>query len=203
MTRGRRRAFDRAEALDRATRVFWDNGYAGTSMSNLTEALGISKPSLYAAFGNKGQLFEAALAHYMSRYGVPLVERLETPEDAPLRTRLRSYLLDVSDLLAGGNTPKGCLFVKSSCESGGDRFPVDLTGSLREIGFASDRALTALLRREQKRGLLSRSTDPKALANYIACVIYGLSVLARRGKSRADLRSVVDFALDALPADPG
>jgi AcrR family transcriptional regulator len=64
MTAGRRRSFDEAQALETAMRVFWRRGYQGTSLSDLTAALGINKPSLYAAFGNKEQLFARALAHY-------------------------------------------------------------------------------------------------------------------------------------------
>ena len=118
MSAGRKRAFDKAEALDKAMRFFWDNGYSGTSVNDLSAALGINKPSLYAAFGNKERLFATALEHYMTQYGAPLMERLAQPEEAPLAERMRSYLLGIVNLVSDTESPKGCLFVKSNCESG-------------------------------------------------------------------------------------
>ncbi len=79
MSAGRKRTFDEEQALEAAMRVFWQKGYVGTSLSDLTAALGINKPSLYAAFGNKEQLFASALARYGSRYGLPHAEHLLEP----------------------------------------------------------------------------------------------------------------------------
>ena len=201
MTPGRKRAFDKAEALDRAMRLFWNNGYGGTSITDLTEALGINKPSLYAAFGNKEQLFEAALEHYASRYGAPLMERLTTPDDAPLEERLRSYLLGIVELVSDKNAPKGCLLVKTSCESGGHSFPDEVSSSVEKMGLATEHALTKFLKNELKRGQLPRSANPQGLAVYLLSIIYGLSVLARRGKSRSEFRTVIDLAIGALPVE--
>lgn len=199
MTAGRKRAFDEAEALDQAMRVFWRNGYAGTSMSDLTSALGINKPSLYAAFGNKEQLFAAALEHYMSQYGAPLLERLTRPADAPLRKRLRAYLLGVVELVSDKTSPQGCFFVKSSCESGGTAMPEEISTALQEMGLANEQALTDLLEAERQRGQLPPDTDPGRIAGYVLSVMYGLAVQARRGTPRAELEAIVDVSLTALP----
>ena len=202
MSAGRKRAFDKAEALDKAMRVFWENGYSGTSVNDLTKALGINKPSLYAAFGNKEHLFATALEHYMSRYGAPLMERLARPEEAPLAERLRSYLLGIVDLISGAESPKGCLFVKSNCESGGAAMPQGVSASLHDMGTAAEQALTDRLEAEQQGGQLPANTDPRDLAGYLLSVMYGLSVLARRGKSSEELEAVVEFTIDALPLPP-
>lgn len=201
MTPGRKRAFDKTEALDTAMRVFWQNGFAGTSISDLTEALSINKPSLYAAFGNKEQLFEAALEHYISDYVKSVMERLTDPPDAPLRSRLRSYLLGLSELACGNSTPAGCFFVNSCCETGGDVFPANAAASVQQIGLAAEQTLVKLIKAEQTLGRLATSIEPKALANYLISVSYGLSVLARRGKHRGELESVIDLAIDAVTAN--
>lgn len=200
MTAGRKRTFDTAQALDRAMRVFWHNGYSGTSMTDLTAALGINKPSLYAAFGNKEQLFDAAVRHYMAQYGAPLFERLTASTDIPLIERLRSYLYGITDLVSASGSPKGCLFVKSSCESGGAAIPDDVASSLREIGHDSEQALIDFFGAEQARGQLSADADPCAIAAYLLSVMYGLAVMARRGKSRRELEAIADTSIQTLPA---
>ena len=180
-------------------RVFWSNGYSGTSMNDLTSALGVNKPSLYAAFGNKEQLFVAALEYYMSHYGTPLLDRLTQPEETPLPERLRAYMFGIVDLISDSKTPKGCLFVKSSCESGGAAVPEEVSGSLQKMGRSAEQVLTDFLKAEQRRGRLLPSTCPKELAGYLLSLLYGLSVLARRGKPRSELKAVVEVAVQTLP----
>ncbi len=201
MSVGRKRAFDKTEALETAMRVFWDKGFNGTSLTDLTAALGINKPSLYAAFGNKEQLFTAALELYMTQYGAPLLQRLTEPADAPLSERLRAYLFGIIDLVSDGRSPKGCLFVRSSCESGGAAVPDEISSMLQDMGLASERNLTKLIKAEQRRGQLPPDAQPKAIAGYLLSVMYGLSVLARRGKPRKELKAIVDTAVRALPTD--
>ena len=199
MNVGRKRAFDKAEALETAMRVFWDKGFNGTSLTDLTAALGINKPSLYAAFGNKEQLFATALEYYMTEYGAPLLQRLTEPTDAPFSERLRAYLFGIIDMVSDSASPKGCLFVRSSCESGGAAVPDEISAMLKDIGLASERNLTKLLKAEQRRGQLPPGAEPKAIAGYLLSVIYGLSVLARRGKPRKELRTIADTAVRVLP----
>lgn len=199
MKAGRKRTFDKTEALDKAMRVFWLNGYSGTSVNDITEALGINKPSLYAAFGNKEQLFATALDHYMSQYGAPLLERLTQPADAPLTVRMRAYLLGIVNLVSNKESPKGCLFVRSSCESGSAAMPKDVSISLHDMGLIAEQALTEFLEAEQKQGQLLPSANPRDIAGYLLSVMYGLSVLARRGKIRKELDKIVEFTIDTLP----
>ena len=196
---GRKRAFDKAEALDKAMRVFWNNGYSGTSLKDLTEALGINKPSLYAAFGNKEQLFAKALEHYLSGYGAPLLDLLTHPEDAPFGERLRAYLRGIVGLVTESESPQGCLYVKSCCESGGAAMPEDMSASLQGMGLATEQALIERLVSEQERGQLSPQADPKEIAGYLLSLMYGLTVLARRGNPRKELEAIVDFSIAAFP----
>ncbi|MCU7845139.1 MAG: TetR/AcrR family transcriptional regulator [Candidatus Thiodiazotropha sp. (ex Monitilora ramsayi)] len=180
-------------------RVFWENGYSGTSVNDLTEALGINKPSLYAAFGNKEQLFATALEHYMSHYGTPLIEQLTQPSEAPFTERIRDYMLGIIDLVNNKASPKGCLFVKSSCEAGGTAIPDDVSLTLQAMRSVNEQALRKVIEAEQKRGLLLQTAKPRDLAEYLLSVLYGISVLARQGKSRRELVRVVEIAINALP----
>jgi AcrR family transcriptional regulator len=199
MSAGRKRSFDKEEALDKAMRVFWENGYAGTSITHLTSALGINKPSLYAAFGNKEQLFATSMEHYMDRYAAPAAHHLTEPPDAPLKERLKAYLFGIIDVISDCDSPKGCMYVKSSCESGGAAIPGEITTDLQNMGMASEKVLTNLLEAERRKGRLPADTPVQDIASYLLSVTYGLSVLARRGKTKEELMAVAEMAVSALP----
>jgi AcrR family transcriptional regulator len=199
MRAGRKRAFDKSDALDRAMRVFWENGYNGTSVNDLTEALGINKPSLYAAFGNKEQLFETALNHYASHYGAPLFKRLTEPAETPFDKRVRCYMTGIIDLINSKESPKGCMFVKSCCEAGSSAIPAELAPFLTELSQSNEKRLIRAISVEQKRGQLLQSVKPREIADYLFSVLYGLTVLAKQGKSRNELIRIVDMAINALP----
>ncbi len=199
MNAGRKRGFDKQEALDKAMRVFWESGYAGTSVSDLTAALGINKPSLYAAFGNKEQLFRSALDRYRADYGAPLWQRLLEPVDVPLAERIRAYLYGIADLVSAKDSPPGCLFVKSSCESGSHAMPEDITNALLVQAKATEKHLVGFLKDERSRGNLAAGADTLQLARYLLSIMYGLGVLAKNGATRRSLRSVADLAVAAVP----
>ncbi|MES9990853.1 MAG: TetR/AcrR family transcriptional regulator [Candidatus Thiodiazotropha sp.] len=200
MGAGRKRTFDKSDALDKAMRVFWRNGYSATSVTDLTEALGINKPSLYAAFGNKEQLFGAALEHYTSHYGAPILQRLTEPAEAPVSERIKAYMLGITDLVSNKATPKGCFIVKSNCEAGGGDIPDDISLLLQTMRSAHQQTLRKVIATEQERGLLAQTEKPGDIAEYLLSVLYGISVLARQGKSRKELHKVVDIAISALPS---
>ena len=203
MKAGRKRSFDKEEALDTAMRVFWENGYNGTSLSDLTSALGINKPSLYAAFGNKEQLFATAMDHYIECYAAPNLHQLTDAPDAPLSQRLRAYLFGVIDVISDCESPKGCMFVKSSCESGGTAIPDQIQASIQGMGMANEAALAKLLEAAKQNGQLAEDAQVQNITSYLLSVIYGLSILARRGKPRKELETVADMAVHSLPCKNG
>ncbi len=199
MNAGRKREFDRQQALDQATRVFWASGYSGTSVNDLSAALGINKPSLYAAFGNKEQLFRSALNHYLTDYGAPIWQRLIEPPDAPLAVRLRAYLRGILDLVSSSDAPPGCLFVNSACESGSHAMPGEIAAALREHARVAEARLVGFLRDEQSSGELAAEADVQRLARYLLSVMYGLAVLVQAGNTGRSLQAVADLAVDAVP----
>ncbi len=195
---GRKRSFDKTEALEKAMRVFWDNGFAGTSVADLTEALAINKPSLYAAFGNKEQLFNAALTHYVQQYGSYPFKQLTSSEDLSLAKRLENYLLAVVDNNTQEALPAGCLVVKSYCESGSNHLPDATASMLEDISNHVEKLLEEVLHNEQRKGHLPSSLDAKAVATYLLSLTYGISVMARRGKPATALQTIVSTALNGL-----
>lgn len=199
MNAGRKRSFCKDEALDKAMRVFWENGYAGTSIAQLTTALGINKPSLYAAFGNKEQLFATAMEHYMHKYAAQTLDRLLNPPDAPLSERLMAYYSGIIDVICDCESPKGCMFVKSSCESGGAGVPAEIESSLMDMAQANEMALSGMFEAEILSGRLPDDTPVQNLAGYLLSMTYGLTVMARRGKTKEELMAVAEMAVNTLP----
>jgi AcrR family transcriptional regulator len=199
MSAGRKRSFDKSDALDKAMRLFWENGYSATSVTDLTEALGINKPSLYAAFGNKETLFKTALEHYVTSYASPKLEQLSQPNGQPLAQRISNHINSIIDSVCDPTTPIGCLIVKSSCESGGTGLPEEVGKSLQTIGLATQHTLSRLFEQAQQNGDFSRNASPQASADYLMSVLYGITVLARQGRSRDDLYGIVEQAVNALP----
>jgi AcrR family transcriptional regulator len=189
---GRPRAFDVEKALHRAMQVFWRKGYLGTSLSDLTDAMGINRPSLYAAFGNKESLFRKALDHYVKGPSSYLSEALQEPTARAVVERL---LHGVVDLLTDPRTPTTCLWVHGALSCGDD--------PLREEFAAQRAAGQAKLRTRFKRavadGDLPPDSDADALARYVQTVNFGLTVQASTGASRKELLRTVEIALKAWP----
>ena len=199
MNAGRKRSFCKEQALDKAMHVFWENGYAGTSVAQLTSALGINKPSLYAAFGNKEQLFATAMEHYMDEYADQIQGRLTNPPDAPLKERLNSYLSGIIEMICDRESPKGCMFVKSSCESDSVAMSDEIRSSLKDMGLASEIALSELLEAEKLQGQLPADTQVQVITGYLLSVTYGMTVLAGRGQTKEELKAVAEMAVNLIP----
>ncbi|MBA2125490.1 TetR family transcriptional regulator [Hyphomicrobium methylovorum] len=196
MQKGRPREFDTDEALDKALHVFWERGYEGTSLSELTEAMGISRPSLYAAFGNKEDLFRLALDRYARQGpGAALQEALLQPTAKLVVDRL---LRSVAIALTDPNNPRGCLAVQGalSCGEASQSIKQELCRRRAE----GEKALAERFERAKADGDLPSSLEPAGLARFVMTVTQGMSVQAAGGASRDDLVAVADFALQAWPA---
>ncbi len=195
MAIGRPRAFDIDKALERALQLFWRKGYEGTSLSDLTKAMGISRPSLYAAFGNKEELFRKALDRYAEGPAAYMRTALDEPTARAVVERL---LRGVVDLLTDPGTPQGCLAVQGAlaCGDAADAIRQELIAR-RTAGEA---ALCQRLERAIADGDLPADADPTDLARYVTTVAQGMAVQAAGGASREELRRVVEMALRAWPA---
>jgi AcrR family transcriptional regulator len=192
--RGRPREFDPDKALACALRVFWEHGYEGASMADLTEAMGITKPSLYACFGNKEALFKKALDLYEREKLSYIKAALAAPSAKAVASLLLNGALDTH---CGSKDPQGCLDVISmvACTTEAP--------SLREHVIArrasAEAAIAERLERAQAEGDLPESVDARTLAQCLTTVLQGLAVKSQGGASRKDLQNVVDTFLTMWP----
>jgi AcrR family transcriptional regulator len=192
--RGRPRAFDPDVALEAALRVFWKKGYEGTTLSDLTAAMGINRPSIYATFGNKQALFRKALDRYSERMTNYTAEALKEPTARAVAERL---FVGTADLLSCPENPKGCLIVQGALACGEEADPIrkELI-SRRAMGEA---ALRERFERAKVEGDFPAEADAANLARYVMAVMHGMSVQSAGGASRADLQAVIDLSLRAWP----
>ena len=196
--RGRPREFDADAALDAALAVFWANGYEGTSLTDLTEAMGINRPSLYCAFGNKEQLFRRAMDRYAERAGVAVDAAMAEPT---ARRAVERLLRGLADGLTSGCNPAGCFLIVSalSCGPASQALRDEVAARRRT---ASTPLLAARFDRAVAAGELPPATPVADLAAYFSTVLQGLSVQAASGVGREELHRVVDVALRAWPDPP-
>jgi len=191
---GRPRAFDADAALEHALRVFWEQGYEGASLATLTRAMGISTTSMYAAFGNKEELFAKVLTRYTERQSAYLRRALDEP--TALEVAAAVLTGTISTTTADGD-PHGCLGVQGALATGeGSRGARDLLIAWRDDGYTLlherfDRAVT--------EGDLPAGADPGLLARLVTTVGYGLAVQAASGVAREDLQAIADAVLRQWP----
>ncbi|HWA15339.1 MAG TPA: TetR/AcrR family transcriptional regulator [Gemmatimonadales bacterium] len=192
---GRPRSFDREAALEQAMLVFWEFGYEGASLSLLTEAMGITPPSLYAAFGDKKTLFLEAVDRYLadSFTAVPIIREAPTAQEAVSR------LLHAA---ATGDTqrgkPRGCMLIASAmnCSAEG----AEVKAALASIRSRIEAELRARIQADIDRGFLPEYTSASALASLYMAVTQGMSVQASDGASRTRLLAMADAAMQLWPS---
>ncbi|MFJ2090109.1 TetR/AcrR family transcriptional regulator [Streptomyces sp. NPDC087901] len=191
---GRPRGFDVEEALERAMLVFWEHGYEGASLSGLTEAMGISTTSMYAAFGNKEELFRKALERYTEGPGAYLTRALEEPTALGAATAILAGTVRTTTRPA---QPHGCLGVQGAlAASDSGRGVRDLLAAWRNNGCSS---VKARFQRAIDEGELPPETDPGLLARYVTTLAFGIAVQAASGVDRDELQGMADAALRNWP----
>ncbi len=195
MAAGRPREFDYDKALEQAMHVFWRKGYEGTSMPDLTEAMGMNRPSIYSAFGNKEELFRKALERYAEHAEAYLKDVLKAPK---LRDAITQFLEGAATSFSCSETPSGCMAVQ---------------GALACSDEAEAARLEALSRREDVVKLLvtrfeqaiddkelPKGTEVKELARFYTTILHGMAVQSSGGISPKELKGIVKRALSILPA---
>lgn len=197
MSRGRPREFDTDLALDHALAVFERDGFESASVQTLADAMGICKPSLYAAYGNKEALFIEALSRYAARCNARRAALLDAEPDG--RRAVEALLIDAVLSFTACNSAGGCLIVAQTGGASPDTQSIAMRDALAEAMKDARVLLSARLERARCDGDLPCATDITTLAAYFATVIAGLSVLARNGGTRDALTAVVTTAMGAWP----
>lgn len=199
MPAGRPRAFDLEKALDRALEVFWRKGFEGTSLQDLTEAMGINRPSLYAAFGNKEALFCKAVDRYVEGPGSYVRAALREPTARAVVERLLHGAVVTQ---TSACRPRGCMVVHGAlpCGSDGNSDGDPIRQKLVGVRNAFQAALRQRLERAVVAGDLPPDADPADLARYVATLTQGMAVQATGGASREELERVVVVALRSWPS---
>jgi len=196
--RGRPRTFDIDFALDRAVEVFWKHGFQDASMHELTEAMGLSKPSLYAAFGDKEALYLKTLDRYMQllleRHGAALHDE---PDG---RRAVEGFLRSLALMLADPTLPGGCFIINGTADCGGSTIPASVELALRAALQGSEMMILERLRRAQRDGDLPPDARPDALAAMFGSLLAGLAVMAKSGTRHDKLDGVIDAAMAVWPS---
>lgn len=195
--RGRPRNFDPATALDRALEVFWRHGYQAASLAELTSAMGLSKPSLYAAFGDKEKLYLQALERYVSLQIEQHAAIFDTEPDT--RTALEKYLRTMATMLMDPTPPCGCLIVNGMADCGMASTPPAIELALRKAVQDGEARLHRQFIRAQRDGQLASDINTGDLAAFFTSMLAGLGILAKSGAKRGKLDAVIGAAMSAWP----
>ncbi|MCT7665964.1 TetR/AcrR family transcriptional regulator [Shinella kummerowiae] len=196
--RGRPRVLDRDVGLDVAARLFWEHGYEGTSIADLTKAMGITPPSLYATFGSKEELYKQALDQCIEREGKCRGEALQTEKTA--YEAIAFYLHDVVQGITQPDKPHGCIVSTAVLQHSEENESV-----ARDVAARREAAMQAIKLRFDRavcEGELPADTDTDTLARFYMAVVQGMSAQAYDGACRERLKQLADVALSAWPGDP-
>ncbi|MFC9823803.1 TetR/AcrR family transcriptional regulator [Streptomyces erythrochromogenes] len=191
--RGRPRSFDRDAALDKAMTAFWERGYEATSISDLTASIGISAPSLYAAFGDKRKLFDEVVAVYASRYGD--FAGVALAEEPTARAAVERILREAAEVYTDPAHPPGCMVISAAINTTSE----EVARALRMRRNAGLELFECRIRADVATGALPPDTDARTLARYAGAVLQGMSQQSRDGATREELEAVAERALLAWP----
>jgi len=197
MAGGRQLQFDKEKALEEAMFVFWKKGFLGASLSELTKAMSINKPSLYSAFGNKEDLFVSATEHYLTKHASPHAVYLNE-DGQPLNERIKNYLLSVVTMLCSSSTPNGCFIAVAANELVGESLPEKATQIIVYAGNYAETYLAEFFTAEKAKGNLTTDIDVNELTLMVITLMHGLSSVSRTGKSQQQLQSIIDFFVSKL-----
>ncbi|MDA8493987.1 TetR/AcrR family transcriptional regulator [Kluyvera georgiana] len=194
--RGRPKVFDREAALDKAMTLFWQYGYEATSLSDLVEATGAKAPTLYAEFVNKEGLFRAVLDHYINRFASKN-EACLFCDDQTLLEALRHYFTAVATCFTSKDTPAGCFMINTSAALAASS--KEIAKTIKSRHAVQEQTLCQFLQLRQARGELPAEKNVAELAQFLSCILQGMSISAREGASFETLMQITETTLRLWP----
>ena len=190
---GRPRGFDEDAALEAAMRVFWEKSYEGATMADLTEAMGINRSSIYAAFGDKEALFRRAVDRYSEGRMTYMKEALAQPSLLEVTAGL---INEAVEFLSTPGNPRGCLSVQGALACSTEAEPVKQ--AMIERRRSGDAALKKRVQQAKSAGELPGEIQPADFARFLSSIMAGLSIQAASGATKAELRRVAEIALRSI-----
>ncbi|SFM78041.1 TetR/AcrR family transcriptional regulator [Marinobacter zhejiangensis] len=197
--RGRPRSFNEDVVLDAALKVFWKHGFQSTSLSELTKATNLNKPSLYGAFGDKKSLYLKALTRYLNLLVESHGDELSPERDS--KEAVEAYLTSIARMLTNPSLPGGCFIINGTADIGGTIVPGEVESALKEALHGNEVILAEHLRRAKAKGELAESADPERLAKLFFTLIAGLAVQAKGGAPEAKLNDIIQSAMSVWPSN--
>jgi len=197
MPSGRKREFDEKEALSAAMETFWNKGYAGASLSDLTKSMGINKPSMYSVFGNKEALFIKATQLYIEEQAKSYLKILYE-NDVSFQVRIKSYLMSIVTAQSATDNPKGCYIVLCQSEIAGGDMPDEASRLLKNADSYLMDTFIELFNTDVESKSLGLNVNAKRNALCIATTLKGTAAMARLGVSLAELEYTIDNCLKGL-----
>jgi AcrR family transcriptional regulator len=190
---GRPRGFDEDAALEAAMRVFWEKGYEGATIADLTEAMGINRSSMYAAFGDKESIFHKVMERYRAGRMTYIRQALAQPS---LREVVSGLIHGTAEFLSTPDNPRGCLLIQGALACGTDTEHVKL--AMIDWRKSGEAALKKRLQQAQCEGELPAEIQPADFARYLSSIMAGLGVQAANGATRTELRRVAEISLRCI-----
>jgi AcrR family transcriptional regulator len=198
--RGRPRAYEPQVALGKALDLFRTQGFAATSLDDLSEATGMNRPSLYGAFGDKRELYIKSYQRYRDEAAAAMADIFR--QELPLRERLeRIFASALNIYLSGDAGPRGCFTVVTAA-SEAVRDP-EIRAMVLEGLAGLDKAFTACFRRAKDNGELPESADPAVLAQLASATVHSIAIRARARVPRKELEAIVKGAIDVMVGAKG
>jgi len=195
-SRGRPKVFDREAALDKAMTLFWQHGYEATSLADLVEATGAKAPTLYAEFTNKEGLFRAVLDRYITRFAAKHEAQLFC-EEKSVEQALADYFNAVATCFTSKDTPAGCFMINTSATLAASS--KEIANTVKSRHAMQEETLSAFLLQRQQRGEIPAHCQVNELAQYLNCLLQGMSISAREGASLEKLQSITRTTLRLWP----
>ena len=193
--RGRPRAYQPDVALGKALDLFRKDGFAATSLDDLSAATGMNRPSLYGAFGDKRELYIKSYQRYRDEARAAMIEIFN--HEQPIRERLqRMYALALDIYLSGDESPRGCFTVMTAASEA--VFDSEIRAMVLDGFVELDKAFASCFRHAKEMGELSASADPKVLAKLASATIHTIAIRARAQVPRKELEAIVKGAIDVM-----